>query len=408
MYTNFYNLKSKPFTLLPDPEYLFLSHKHKTALVYLEYGLMDQAGFTVVTGEIGTGKTTLIKYFLNKLDDSTKVAYIFNTNITPQQFVKAILQELEIRPSTEDKSEILDALNQFLIHEYALRHKVILIIDEAQNLSLSTLEEIRMLSNLQTEKDHLLQIVLVGQPSLKNKLRHPHLKQFSQRVTVNYHLIPLDLEETRDYIHHRLKVSQAQDINLFTEKAINTIYHSSKGIPRLINILCDASLVYGFAEELTRIDEQIVEQVIADKRQGGIFGVEEDLKTVELPDLGNSSSDGLEYRVSILEQEVSDLQQKVLSALYNFSQFMGNRGDSQMVNNAVIDKLERMLTEERRAKEHLILECDRLKKQADHHIKINAELEKEIARLKQTPQAPSPNPKKSLFSFLWLWIRGKR
>lgn len=400
MYEHFYNLKSKPFTLLPDPEYLFLSQKHKTALVYLEYGLMDQAGFIVITGEIGTGKTTLIKYFLNKLDDTTKVAYIFNTNITPEQFLKSVTQELEMPSSDGDKTQVLDALNQFLIKEYASKNRVVLIVDEAQNLSLQTLEEIRMLSNLQTEKDHLLQIVLIGQPSLRDKLRHPQLRQFSQRVTVNYHLVPLDLEETKNYIHHRLKVSQAQDTDLFTEKAINAIYQSSKGIPRLINILCDASLVYGFAEELKRIDEQIVEKVIADKRQGGIFDVEEDSKTVEFSDLGPNGSGGLEYRVSALEKAFSDLQQKVLSAIYNFSQLIENKGSlAEGSSNPVVDKLGKMLAEERKKTEQLIAEGESYKGKIEYLIKRKAELEEEIVHLKSHIPQRSSGIKGRLISF---------
>lgn len=337
----------------------------------------------MVTGEIGTGKTTLTKYFLNKLDDTTRVAYIFNTNITAEQFLKSVTQELEIPSSDGDKTQVLDTLNQFLIEEYASRHKVVLIVDEAQNLSLQTLEEIRMLSNLQTDKDHLLQIVLIGQPSLRDKLRHPQLKQFSQRVTVNYHLVPLNLEETMSYIRHRLDVSQAEDTSLFTENAINAIYQCSKGIPRLINILCDASLVYGFAEELKRIDEKIVEQVIADKRQGGIFDVEDDSKTVEFSDLGPNGSDGLEYRISTLEQSLSELQQTVLSTIHNFSQFMANNTSSQTNNGFTADALTKMLMDERKTNKQLTHECNNFKRELEDLKKRKVALEEEINNLKK-------------------------
>jgi general secretion pathway protein A len=398
MYTQFYNLKSKPFTLLPDPEYLFLSQKHKTALVYLEYGLMNQAGFIVITGEIGIGKTTLIKYFLNKMADANRVAYLFNTNITPEQFLTSIAQEFDIQTSAVDKAQLISAINQFLINEYASGHKVVLIVDEAQNLSFQTLEEIRMLSNLQTEKDYLLQIILIGQPYLRDKLRHPQLRQFSQRVTVNYHLVPLDLEETKNYIHHRLSVAQAQDIDLFTDSAIHVIFQSSQGIPRIINILCDACLVYGFAEELKGIDEKIVEKVIADKRQGGIFDIREDVTTAETPDSDTISPDGLEQRIFFLEQLFSDLQQKVLSTIYNFSQLIEARGiNGNGSSGAVIEKLEKMLENERKKNAQLSSEERKHKEKAEYLMKRNEDFKKEIVRIKTEINR---NTKSGLFSFL--------
>jgi general secretion pathway protein A len=409
MYTQFYNLKSKPFTLLPDPEYLFLSQKHKTALVYLEYGLMNQAGFIVITGEIGTGKTTLIKYFLSELNDTTKVAYVFNTNITPEQFLASIAQEFELQTSTLNKAQLISTINQFLIKAYAARHKVVLIIDEAQNLSFQTLEEIRMLSNLQTEKDYLLQIILIGQPYLRDKLRHPQLRQFLQRVTVNYHLVALNLEETKNYIHHRLKVAQAQDFDLFTENAIHAIYQSSQGIPRLINILCDACLVYGFAEELKRIDEKIVEKVIADKRQGGIFDIGEEVNTFELLDSGAVSTDGLEQRIFFLEQTFSDLQQKVLSTIHNFSQLIEAKGSNRDGSNgAVIEKLENMLEHERKKNAQLSSEKRKHKGKVEYLMKRNEELKEEIVRIKtEINQNIKAGTKNRVFSFFKPPRKGK-
>ena len=400
MYEDFYQLKSKPFSLVPDPDYLFLSQKHKTALVYLEYGIIEQAGFMVITGEIGTGKTTLIKYLLSKLaeiDPGTRVAYIFNTNLTPQEFLKAVLQELGIPSPSEYKTDILGALNQFLIQQYASRHKVALIIDEAQNLSLATLEEIRMLSNLQTDKDHLLQIILVGQPALRDHLRHPQLNQFSQRVTVNYHLAPLDQSETTDYIHHRLKVSSGDAARdgtpLFTEEAISTIYRYSNGIPRIINILCDAALVYGFAEEKREIDPPLIEQVMADKRQGGIFDPEREIGAGELPmQEGERAEAGLEYRVAALERAFSELQQKVLSALHNFSRHIEHNGNNTgIIYRTLANKLENQLIQEQKKNEMLHARLQNYKAQLQGLIKKRMELEDELLHVKNqiTPSSVS-------------------
>jgi general secretion pathway protein A len=399
MYESFYNLKSRPFTLSPDPEYLFLSSKHKTALVYLEYGLMDQAGFLVITGEIGTGKTTLIKYFLGRVDSSTTVAHIFNTNVTPQQFLKAMLQELEIPCQKDDKVEILNAINRFLIKKYGERHKVVLVVDEAQNLSLSSLEEIRMLSNLQTEKEPLLQIVLLGQPHLREKLRHPELRQFAQRITVNYHLMPLDFEETRGYIHHRLKVAKAQDSDLFTEEAIKVVFQYSKGIPRVINILCDGALVYGYAEEIKEIDREIIERVVKDKKKGGIFDSEQDHETGELsPPI--SSSEGLKDRLSNLERQVSDLQQKVLTTLDGFSQSVEQkRTTPNMSGTSASGRLEDKFLEEREKNRELLSECARLRGQVEYLTKRECDLKDEIDKLKQATYT-LPNRKKTSIPFL--------
>lgn len=270
MYQKFYNLSEKPFKIVPNPKSLFLSPRYENALTYLEYGLMEKNGFIMLTGEIGMGKTTLIRYLLNKLESKMDVGVIFNTNVNADQILKLILLEFELPNSVGDKTKDLDTLYQFLIKQYQLGKQVLLIIDEAQNLTAEALEEVRMLSNLQSDEEILLQVMVVGQPELKKKLEKPELAQFSQRIAVSYHLSPLTREECCEYIAHRL-TSAGGAADIFLNSAIESIYECSGGIPRTINLLCDACLVYGFADEIPKIGEYIVQQVIDDKGGMGIF-----------------------------------------------------------------------------------------------------------------------------------------
>lgn len=274
MYESFYGFKEKPFNTLPDPDFLYLSPKHEMALTYLEYGLSSQAGFMVLTGEVGSGKTTLINYLIEKLDNrSIKVALLFNTNIQPLDFLESISKEWGANYARAEKAALYDALNDFLLNEYKKKTRVILIIDEAQNLPFETLEEIRMISNLNDEKTPLLHIILSGQPNLLRRLNNPKLEQLRQRVAVHYHLDPLDKKETLVYIEHRLKKAQAHNVNIFTPDAIDSIYEHSGGIPRIINLICDLSLVYGYAEQINPIDRNTVNMVVEDRKKMGLdFG----------------------------------------------------------------------------------------------------------------------------------------
>ncbi len=270
MYKKFYNLNEKPFKIVPNPNFFFLSPRYENALTYLEYGLAEKSGFIMLTGEIGMGKTTLIRYLLNKLESKMEVGVILNTNVTADQILKLILLEFELPTSEGDKSKELETLYRFLIEQYKIGKQVILIIDEAQNLTDEALEEVRMLSNLQSDEEILLQIIVVGQPELKKKLKKPGLAQFSQRIAVSYHLSPLTRKECHDYIAHRLKAAGGNP-DIFLTNAMDMIYDSSGGIPRTINLLCDACLVYGFADEIEQIGVYIVQQVIDDKEGMGIF-----------------------------------------------------------------------------------------------------------------------------------------
>jgi type II secretory pathway predicted ATPase ExeA len=266
MYELFYGFREKPFSILPDPDFLFLSQKHRLALSMLEYGLTNQTSFTVITGEIGSGKTILVRKLLQEIDENITVGLVSNTQCSSfEELFRWILFAFELEYRGKDKVELYHTFTDFLIKEYGFNRRVVLIIDEAQNLGPEALEQLRMLSNVNAYKHHVLQLVLIGQPNLRNLLRHPELEQFAQRVGVDYHLKPLNSQETVSYIHHRLKVAGG-NTSLFTEDACLLIWRYSKGIPRLINILCDMALVYGFAEQDSKIEVTIIEEVAHDKQ----------------------------------------------------------------------------------------------------------------------------------------------
>jgi general secretion pathway protein A len=278
MYENHFGFKLKPFQAIPNPEFFYMSPKHENALTYLEYGLMERTGFILLTGEIGSGKTTLIKYLLNKIEKDIDVAVIFNTNITAEQLIDMILNEFELSSSKGSKAQALDTLYQFLVKKFSKKKHVLLIIDEAQNLSRDVLEEVRMLSNLQSEDQMLIQIMLVGQPELSIKLKRPNLNQLNQRITVAYHINALTREETEEYINFRLSKAGGKP-GLFTKEAIDLIHETSGGIPRTINIICETALVYGFADDLTEITKEVILQVIDDRKGMGLAynpGIDQD------------------------------------------------------------------------------------------------------------------------------------
>jgi general secretion pathway protein A len=270
MYESFYKLREKPFTLLPDPGFLFLSNKHRMALTLLEYGLMNQAGFTVISGDIGTGKTTLIRHLLDHMDREHTVGLISNTHRSFGELLQWILLAFNLEYANLDKVEMYRRFIDFIIDEYAHNRRVVLIVDEAQNMAVETLEELRMLSNVNADKDQALQVILVGQRELRDTLRRPDLVQFAQRISVDYHLEPLSEEETVGYIRHRIEVAGGNP-RLFGGDACRAVYRYSNGVPRLINLLCDTALVYGYAEQHAQIDSTLVTDVAREKQQGGIF-----------------------------------------------------------------------------------------------------------------------------------------
>lgn len=269
MYETFYGLAERPFSLLPDPEYLYLSPKHMRALTLLEYGMMSQAGFSVICGDTGAGKTTLLRRLLTELGDDTTVGLITNTHKSFGELLSWVLMAFGIDGENRSKAQMHQLLVEFLIDQYAQGRRTVLIVDEAQNMSADTLEELRMLSNINADKDQVLQVILAGQPALRDTLRKPELMQFAQRIAVDYYLESLNRDETHEYIQHRLEVAGG-DPNTFTEAACHAIYNYSGGTPRLINLLCDTALVYGFAEQNHIIDAPLVEDVVREQHRNSI------------------------------------------------------------------------------------------------------------------------------------------
>ena len=265
MYESFYGFREKPFSLVPDPEFLYLSQRHRGALNMLELALTRQVGITAITGEVGSGKTTVVRSFLNMVDADTTVGLITYTQPSIGDLLKWILWAFDLDYNAKDKVELYDRFIKFLIEQYAANHHTVLIIDEAQNLDAEMLEELRVLSNVYDDKEHVLQIIFIGQPELLQKLNRPELKQLAQRIAVSFHLGPLTFKETTAYIRHRLKVAGG-DRDFFDEMACAAVHYFSEGIPRLINILCDSALVYGFAEEKLCLDFDTVLSVVEDRK----------------------------------------------------------------------------------------------------------------------------------------------
>jgi type II secretory pathway predicted ATPase ExeA len=257
MYEKFYGLRERPFALLPDPSFLYLSKAHATALTLLRYSIVNRQGFTVVSGEVGSGKTTLINFTTRTFGD----------------MAEWIMMAYGLDYKGKGKVELYDAFVQFLIREYAAGRPVVLIIDEAQNLGVRGLEEVRMLSNVNAQKSYLLHVILVGQPELRSLLQSPQLRQLTQRVSVAYHLRRLNAAEVDAYVKHRLTVAGGSP-ELFTPEAIQRLAAASHGIPRLINTLADLALVYGFSEGKERIDNEVLDTVLEDRRRMGLPGGE--------------------------------------------------------------------------------------------------------------------------------------
>jgi general secretion pathway protein A len=263
VYLEFYGLAEGPFGLTPDPKYLFLSVGHKEALAHIHYGIEERRGFVLILGEVGTGKTTLIRHVLKRFGPDVKSVFLFNSSLGFEELLQAVLRDLEVPSPSHRRVDLIDALNEFLLQESQEGRRVVLIIDEAQNLSASVLEEIRMLSNLETARSKLLQIVLVGQPELGERLGQVSLRQLRQRIGLVAELKPLSRKDSVLYVKHRLKVAGARE-NIFTPLALRSVYRTSNGIPRLINVLCDKSLVLGYASNKKRIGRRIVRRVAGD------------------------------------------------------------------------------------------------------------------------------------------------
>jgi len=267
MYLRYFNFKSKPFAMNPDPAFLYPSEQHSKALSMLEYAMESQAAFCVLTGEIGSGKTTLLRQLIRMLGDRVTIGLISNTHERFQSIHPWVLSAFGIVPQDDTEIGQYEALTDFFVREYAKGRRALLVFDEAQNLSIQTLEELRLLSNLNSEEDVALQTLLVGQPELRAKMARPELRQFAQRVAVDFHLQSLSLTEAEAYIRHRLKVAGGSDA-IFRPTAIRYIHRLSGGIPRVMNQLCDLSLVYAFADRCEHIHATLVSQMLQERGGG--------------------------------------------------------------------------------------------------------------------------------------------
>jgi general secretion pathway protein A len=268
MYLNFYGLREAPFAPTPDPKFLFQSARHREALAQLIYGVRERKGFIVLTGEIGTGKTTLLRTLLDRLDRSTHVAYVHNTALGIEGLLEYVLHDWGVKTIAASHAQRLVELNEFLIDQHRQGLSPVLVIDEAQNLSVEALEAIRLLSNFETSQQKLMQILLVGQPELREKLNRAELRQLKQRIGLRCHIGPLTPEETRLYIRHRLRVAGATDAGIFSDAAVQKIAEYSGGVPRVINIICDHCLLAGYADSKRRIDAKMVNEAIEYLEEG--------------------------------------------------------------------------------------------------------------------------------------------
>ncbi len=265
MYLNFYNLKKEPFKIAPDPEFLFLSPSHREALASIMYGVEQRKGFITITGEVGVGKTSVLRYYLEQVDKANlKAVYIFNPNLSFTGLLKTIFQKMGFDTKTEDLAEMVNNFHLILIDRYKQGRNMALIIDEAQNMPVETLENLRMLSNLETSKEKLLQIVLVGQPEFAETLKRKELRQLQQRISIKATISPLTNKECTEYIQHRMTKASLNGTKVFAQSAIKKIIAESQGIPRLINVLCDNALITGFGYQKKRITARVAEEVIAD------------------------------------------------------------------------------------------------------------------------------------------------
>lgn len=259
MYERFFYLTEKPFHITPDPKFLYLGRAHSEAIELLSYGITDRKGFMLLTGEVGTGKTTLSRALLDRLPKGTDSALILNPMLSDTELLSTIVHDFGLRPSVTTPSAYIDCLNSFLLERYAAGGNAVVIIDEAQHLCQAAMEMVRLLSNLETAKEKLLQIILVGQPELKEKLKTRELRQLNQRIVIRYHLAPLDLGETVAYIHNRLEVAGGRGAVEFTALALKAAHRGSGGIPRMINIVCDRALTAAFVSEKRVIDETVMD-----------------------------------------------------------------------------------------------------------------------------------------------------
>jgi general secretion pathway protein A len=370
MYETFYGLREKPFQITPDPGCLYRSPKHEAALTYLEYGVSENTGFILLTGEVGSGKTTLVQYILGRLAPGTEAAVVFNTNATPAELLQFILEGFGVPRPQGDKVAVLKALARFLVDRMAHQKRVVLILDEAQNLSEAALEEVRMLSNLRKGGQPLLQIIIVGQPELAARLRKPPLRQFAQRIAASYHLAGLNREETGSYIAFRLQQAGGRP-DLFEPAAVDLIHELAGGIPRAINLTCQAALVYGFAEGAGSIGADIIRQLREDH-----MGAVETTASVPAADeaAAGANGNGIKPTIEAIGAELRELKRAMTG---QFEVLQQNRLASI---EGVVARLQRLLQEERKRNADLMRTATELATRNKALTALGRRLQEELKR----------------------------
>lgn len=302
MYKKYFGLKTKPFEIVPNPDFLFLSRSHRKALTYLDYGIREKIGFVLLTGEVGSGKTTLIRDLIKRIDGDVTLSKVFNTKVNSEQLIAMINDDFNLDIRGKDKVLLWKELNDFLIDQYARGNHPVLIIDEAQNLDSGLLEEVRLLSNLETDSAKLLQIILVGQPELRKTLAMPELMQLRQRISISYHIFPLTLKETEDYILHRLEIAGNRNAVEFSGEVLEIVHGFSRGIPRLINTVCDFLMLSAFAEGHRELSAELAGGVVEELEMENGFWQD--------ADKDHSNGDGdLAGRLERMEEEISTLRE---------------------------------------------------------------------------------------------------
>jgi putative secretion ATPase (PEP-CTERM system associated) len=328
MYERFYNLRERPFSLSPDPDYLYPSRVHREALSYLRYGVEGHAGFILITGEIGSGKTTLLQTALRGLDQQTSVSRIVNTMIDARELLEAVMLDFGLDPGVNrSKPLLLRDLAHYLVEQRRAGRLALLVIDEAQNLSLAALEEVRMLSNLETEKSKLVQTVLVGQPNLRELLSRPELEQLRQRVTVSYHLQALDSPETAKYVNHRLRRAAIDAPLEFSRDVTDLIHLHSQGVPRKINVIADAVLLFGYGEEQHTITVDLTQEAIEELESTGVIQPSNQAREAPVPLAAAIREEDLlarEARLAERERQIAE-QQRVINEEYRLLKLHAER-----------------------------------------------------------------------------------
>ena len=369
MYTEFFGLSAKPFDLLPNPKFLYLSKGHRKALSYLQYGVQENAGFTLLTGEVGSGKTTLVRDIINKISSDVTLSMIFNTRVDGRQLLGMINADFGLEVEGKDKVQLINELNDFLLEECSSNRQPIIIIDEAQNLSAEALEEIRLLSNLEADNFKMVQIILVGQPELKQIIAKPSLRQLRQRISISCHLNPLNREELEEYIYHRLATVGSRDCVKFLDGTFDAIYKFSGGVPRLINLICDFLLLSAFVEEsreidMTLVDDAVNELSFEESRLQSSDGQHEQTVPTRV-----QSSSSLDDRLAKIEENYAKLnadrsekeailerlssQGSILEYLINQQQSQFGRFDDQLKKlSAQIDRLRQAVLVDNKKSSH--------------------------------------------------------